>query len=63
MIDKDIIKERNERRSDPAGRMQIGLDNGAVAYITGDGPESLSFDIVGEGGRLAIYADAIETWH
>ena len=53
----------SRRRMDPAGRMQLGLDNGAVAYITGDGPKSIGFDIAGADGRLAVYADATEAWH
>ena len=45
----------------PSGRGQIGLANGVVLYITqGGGP--MSFDIIGENGRLFLLNDANESF-
>ena len=46
------------RRSDPPCRAQIGMDNGAVAYVTCDGSKGPAFEVVGDGGRISVLADA-----
>jgi len=48
----------SRRRMDPSASAQIGFDKDMVAYVTGGGPKGMGFDIAGEDGRLAIYADA-----
>ena len=52
----DSADER--RRMDPPCRAQIGMDNGAVAYVTCDGPKGPAFEIAGAGGRISVFADA-----
>ena len=52
----DSADER--RRMDPPCRAQIGMDNGAVAYVTCDGPKGPSFEVAGDGGRISVFADA-----
>ncbi|MEM7534436.1 MAG: Gfo/Idh/MocA family oxidoreductase [Chloroflexota bacterium] len=47
---------------DPAGRGQIGLDNGVTVYITPDGGRKPSFQILGDKGRLLIFNDANEAY-
>ena len=55
--------EGSRRRMDPSGRAQIGLSNGTVFYIMPDGVHSggglpMSFEVVGETGRLFVLNDA-----
>ena len=59
--------EDSRRRMDASGRGQIGLANGVVLYITADGRHagsglSMSFEVVGEKGRLFILNDANESF-
>lgn len=59
----DVSDEPDDsrRRMDPSGRGQIGLANGVVLYITqGGGP--MSFDVIGENGRLFLLNDANESF-
>ena len=58
----------SRRRIDPSGRAQIGLDNGIVLYITADGKYAgqglpMSFEVVGQKGRLFVLNDANQTYH
>ncbi|MBI3961018.1 MAG: Gfo/Idh/MocA family oxidoreductase [Chloroflexi bacterium] len=48
----------SRRRMDPAGRGQVGLDNGAVLSIMADGGQRPAFEVIGEAGRLLILQDA-----
>ena len=50
--------EDERRRSDPPCRAQIGMENGATAYVTCDGPKGPAFEIAGEEGRISVFADA-----
>ena len=50
-------------RMDPSARLQVGMDNGAVAFVSSGGPKGIGFDIAGSAGRVAIYADATVAWH
>ena len=50
-------------RMDPSARLQIGMDNGAVAFVTAGGPKAIGFDIAGSEGRVAIYNDGTTAWH
>ena len=66
---EDISGEPAEsrKRLDPSGRAQIGLSNGAVLYITPDGAHKgpglpMSFEVVGENGRLFLLNDATESF-
>lgn len=59
--------EDSRRRMDPSGRAQIGLANGTVVYVTPDGLHSgdglpISFEVVGETGRLFILNDAQQSF-
>jgi predicted dehydrogenase len=51
----------SRRHMDPPGRGQIGLANGLVLYITPEGGR-MSFEIVGEKGRLFLLNDANESF-
>ena len=61
----DVSSEPADSRArmDPSGRVQIGMDNGAVAYVAGGGPKAMGFDIAGADGRLTVCADAAVAWH
>jgi predicted dehydrogenase len=61
----DVSAEPSDSRvrMDPSARLQIGMDNGAVAFVTAGGPKGIGFDIAGSAGRVAIYADATVAWH
>ncbi len=61
----DVAAEPSDSRArmDPSARLQIGMDNGAVAFVTAGGPKGIGFDIAGSAGRVAIYADATVAWH
>ncbi len=50
-------------RLDPSARVQIGMDNGTVAFVLSDGPKAIGFDIAGSEGRVAIHADSTMVWH
>lgn len=52
----------SRRHLDPPGRGQVGLDNGVVMYLTGDGGKKPSFEIIGDEGRLIILDDANEAY-
>ena len=49
--------EDERRRSDPPCRAQIGMENGATAYVTCDGPKGPAFEIASEEGRISVFAD------
>ena len=51
----------SSQRMDPTGRGQIGLANGVVLYVTPAGGH-ISFEIVGEKGRLFLLKDARESF-
>jgi len=59
----DVSKEPPDsyRRMDPPGRSQIGLANGVVIYVTPAGRQ-ISFEVVGEKGRLFLLRDAKESF-
>ena len=59
---EDVSRESEDstRRIDPTGRGQVGLANGIVFYITPGG--SISFEVVGERGRLLLFSDARESF-
>lgn len=61
---EDLSSEPAEsrRRMDPSGRALIGLAGGAVAYASPDRGAGLSFDILGDRGRLLILDDARECY-
>ena len=57
----------SRKRIDPTGRATIGLSNGVVLYITPDGAHKgpglpMSFEVVGENGRLFLLNDATESF-
>lgn len=56
----DLVNEPadSRRRLDPPGRGQVGLNNGALLYVTADGGRQRAFEIIGEEGRLLILQDA-----
>jgi len=63
----DVSQEPPDSRRvmDPSGRSQIGLANGGVLYITPDGghrSSGMSFEVVGEKGRLFLLNDAGEVY-
>jgi predicted dehydrogenase len=63
----DVAGESEDslRRLDPPGRGQIGLANGLVLYFTPDGKHqnsSISFEVIGESGRLFLFDDARESY-
>ena len=49
------------QRIDPTGRSQIGLANGVVLYVTPAGGH-ISFEVLGEKGRLFLLKDAKESF-
>ena len=62
-----LFRSDSRRRMDPSGRAQIGLANGTVVYVTPDGLHSgdglpISFEVVGETGRLFILNDAQQSF-
>jgi len=52
--------EDSTRRMDPTGRGQVGLANGGVFYVIPGG--SISFEVVGDKGRLLLFSDARESF-
>jgi predicted dehydrogenase len=63
----DVSQEppTSNRRLDPSGRAQIGLStpDGEVAmYVTPDGKPGLSFEVIGDRGRLLLLNDARDAY-
>ena len=59
---QDVSKEPEDssKRLDPTGHAQAGLSNGAVMFLTPEGKSEncgLSFEILGDTGRLLIFQD------
>jgi predicted dehydrogenase len=48
----------SNRRRDPPGRGQVGLEGGAVVYLTPAGGPSPSFEVLGTRGRILTADDA-----
>ena len=52
----------SNKRLDPTGRAQVGLDNGVTLYVTPDGRPGPAFDVLGETGRLLLLNDARDAY-
>ncbi len=50
-----------EEKPDPKGRAQIGFSNDVAGYIT-PSAGGVSFELIGESGRLWVLDDAREVW-
>lgn len=61
---EDLSREPADckRRMDPTGRAMIGLAGGAVCTVLPDRGPGLSFDVLGDRGRMLVLDDAREAW-